>query len=497
MANPITRTPQQGNIISRFFGGMFRRSASPTQTVGTTGTQVVGGFIQENEQNAKLQGMQRHITFSDMLANVSIVGAGVRLYLNLVANAGWTFDAADSEDLTEAEKALATEYATKVEEMSNQMERPWSRVIRRAANYRFHGFSLQEWTAKKRDDGLIGMLDVASRPQVTIEKWDVTDTGQVLGVVQRSPQTHEELPIPRGKLVYMVDDALNDSPEGLGIFRHLAEPAERLQYFQFLEACSFETNLRGIPIVKAPLDDLEADGAKTQAQKLARVQPLIDLIMKRTHNKSQGVFIDSAVYEDADTQRPSSIPKWEVTLLEGPNRGGPDVAAAIERITREMARLMGVEHLLLGGDSRGTQALAKDKSLTFSLIVDSALTELADTFTRDWVRVIFILNGWDEKLMPTLKPDQQTRNVEEVTSALLDLSNSGAMIDQDDPIVDWVRDRFGVPNQLPPEEREEDDSTDGDGTGGGGGGGGGDPAGGDPNETRDVKPDDQNDSASS
>lgn len=485
MANPISRTPNAG-MIDAIFNVITRPSASPTQTLGAHGTQVLGGYVTVNEKNPKLIGHQRYLTYSDMLANVSIVGAGMRLYLNLVSNAGWTFDAADKEDFSEAEKTLAAEYADKCQDMADDMEQPWHRVIRRAAGYRFHGFALQEWTAKQREDGLIGMLDVAARPQVTIQQWEVDKVGTVQGVIQRSPQTQEEIPIPRGKLVYMLDDALSDSPEGLGLFRHMVEPAERLQYFQFLEACSFETNLRGIPIVKAPLGEFDDDDETSVADKQSKLQPFIDFILKKSKGKEQGLVIDSAVYEDTgDAQRPSGQSKWDVSLLDGADDGMTQVAAAIERLNREIARIMGVEMLLLGG-ATGTQALSRDKSLNFSLIVDSSLTEIAETFRRDWIRPIFILNGWDEKLMPKLKPDQQTRNVEEVTNALLDFAQAGATLDVDDPVVNWLRDRLGLPRQLPIEDREVDDETGGDGDPGGGGGDGDR----NPDPKSDVDPDD-------
>jgi len=52
------------------------------------------------------------------------------------------------------------------------MERPWHRVVRRAAMYRVYGYSWQEWIAKKRDDGVIGYLDIEPRTQSTITRWE-------------------------------------------------------------------------------------------------------------------------------------------------------------------------------------------------------------------------------------------------------------------------------------------------------------------------------------
>ena len=119
--------------------------------------------------------------------------------------------------------------------------------------YRFYGFSIQEWTARRRDDGFLTFADIAPRSQRTIERWDVDEAGQVLGALQRSPQTQEEIYLPREKLLYIVDDTLNDSPEGLGLFRHLVAPSRRLKRYEQLEGFGFETDLRGIPIGRSPV----------------------------------------------------------------------------------------------------------------------------------------------------------------------------------------------------------------------------------------------------
>jgi hypothetical protein len=42
-------------------------------------------------------------------------------------------------------------------------------------------------------------------------------TGRLKGVIQESPLTGESLYIPRWKSIYLVDDLLSDSPDGLGL----------------------------------------------------------------------------------------------------------------------------------------------------------------------------------------------------------------------------------------------------------------------------------------
>lgn len=413
----------------------------PTQTVGVGGTAVHSGYVEDPELNPKLRGRERYRTYDQILANVSIVSAGTRFFLGLVGRAAWKFEP--------AEGAGGKEIAEFVEDAAYDMTTPWSRVIRRSAMYRFKGFSVQEWTAKKREDGKIGFLDVEHRPQITIERWELDSSGTVHGVVQRSPQTFEEIYIPRSKLVYVVDDSLTDSPEGLGLFRHCVDAASRLQRFEYLEGISFETDLRGIPIGRAPFALLQKavkDNLLSEADRLKAEQALKAFISGHVKNPELGLLLDSAPYFSQDEgSTPSGSMQWGMELLRG--EGGPQepVGAAIERLNREIARVLGVEGLLLGDSSEGSHALSKDKSANFSMLIDSTLEELSQVFQKDFVETLLELNGIDKKLAPTLKPDKvQFREVEQITGALSELAKAGGVMPPDDPAINEVRDMLGL-----------------------------------------------------
>jgi alkylated DNA nucleotide flippase Atl1 len=417
------------------------------------GTPIYGGFIQENEKNAKLIGREKYRTFSDILANTNIVAAGTRYFLNLVSKATWKIEPAD-------DSARAQELAETLHDMMHDMMTPWHRVVRRTSMYRFYGFSIQEWTAKKRENGIIGMLDVAPRAQITIERWDVDEQGAVFGVIQRAPQTSREIYLPRAKIIYAVDDTLNDSPEGLGLFRHLVEPNNALTRYQQLEGWGFETDLRGIPIGRAPLAELQRlvdEGKISSADKTAIEAPLRDLLQNHIQNPQLALLLDSLPYvTEDDKATPSSTPQWDLSLLKGDPKSLQDIAAAIERLNREMARVLGVEMLLLGTDSRGSHALSRDKTQTFSLMVDSTLQEIEEVMEKDYRDPIWELNGWPDELKPTMKTEPvQYRDIEQVTGALKDLAQAGAVMSPNDPAINEVRDLTGLSHQDPEQLMED------------------------------------------
>lgn len=417
-------------------------TAPPTVSVGVHGQSITQGHVNTNELDAALIGQQKYITYSNMLANAAIVATGVRYFLNLVGKAKWRAEPAD-------DSAEARRLATKVEKMMHGMRTPWHRVVRGAAMFRYYGSAIQEWTVKLDTDGTVVYADIMRRPQATIERWNVEDDGNVTGVVQRSPQTFKEIHIPRSRVLYMVDDALSDSPEGLGLFRHLVEPVKRLRKYLQLEGWGYENDLRGVPIVKAPLMALAravTKGDITQAQSDAITAPLEELIDVHARNPEMGLMIDSQTWQTADeAHRPSGMPQFDVTLLDGGNYSLEEVATAVVRINLEIARLLGIEHLMLGADGSGSLALSKDKSDNFALTVDSTLREIRETFQRDFLTPIWELNGWAEELKPRLQTEQITnRDINRIADALTALAKAGIVLSREDETVNEFLELIGL-----------------------------------------------------
>jgi hypothetical protein len=445
--------------ILNLFSKPTAKPPKPMVSEGSPGVAVFGGYVNEVETNAKVAGHEKWRTYSNLLANTSIVAASVRYFLNLLAKAEWNVQPADD---SEEAKRIAEWFEAAIKDM----ETPWHRVVRRAGLYRYYGFSIQEWTAKRAEDGSIGIKDVESRPQHTIERWAVDESGTVVGVFQRSPQTFEEIPLDRKRLVYLVDDSLTDSPEGMGLFRHVVEAVERLREYEHLEGIGFETDLRGIPIGKAPIQELRKQvqsGAMSNEQMETQLDALREFLRKHKRSANLALMIDSKVYESSgDTRAPSGQPQWGMDLLKAGATSAPELAAAIQRLNREVARILGTENILLGESGAGSLAMAEDKSNQFALIIDSTLKELAEGFNSDLVKPFVVLNGWDPKMAPKLKPQKiQHSSVAEVTQALKDLAAAGAVMGPDDPAINEVRNMLGL-TEIDLEKAAEDAAINAD-----------------------------------
>ena len=437
-------------------GDSFSRTAGPTTTVGTRGVQITHGWIVSEERNRRLTGIEKYRTGSEMLLNSSIVAASMKLYLDLISQAQWVFDGEDQ----------AVERAT-VALMDDPLT-PWHRIVRRAAFYLYWGFSVSEWTMQRRpEDGVLTFQDIAPRAQRTIERWDLVD-GQIEGIVQRDANTYRELYIPRGKCLYVVDDSMDDSPEGLGLFRHLVERWFRLMAYERLEWSNYEDVALGTLIGLGPYAQLEGLVQSTQhpltdAGRRALEAPLqtfLDAKVKGEGRRS-ALALDSSVYEGVtvdNENRPTSARQWGVERVPTETGGLAPIGKGIDRLNMELARVAGTEGLLLGS-GEGSYALSEDKSHTLMLRVDSANREIAQAVKNDLLVPLWAINGWDLATIPEVKVEAvRYRDVEKLAKVLKDLAGAGAMLDPQDPAIDDIRDLAGLSSYEPPEEDDVDAS---------------------------------------
>ena len=430
--------------------------ASPMQELGVGGSQLWGGFLVSKEKNADLVGTQRYATYSGYLASVNIIAASVRMYLGMIAGATWKVEPSNAED------PKSVEMAEQIEELLfDKIKTPWHRIVRRMAMFKLYGFACMEWVAKKMDDGRVGFKDVQTRPQVTIERWFIDPHGEVEGIIQVDPQTGREFPIPRAKLLYCVDDAIDDSPEGFGLFRHLAESSTRLNRYLQLEGYGYESDMRGIPVGRAPLAELDQLVASKKISK-AKAQELLDgmadFLSSHIKNPALGLMIDSTPYRNTGEQRNvSPTPQWDLSLLDGGTYGHTQIHDAIVRTQREIARVMGTEFMMLGENAAGSRSLSNDKTSMFGLMIDDGLTTIRDSVDDDLVEPLMELNGWDLALKPNLKTDTAVfRDPASLTAALRDLAQGGVQYDRQDESVQEILDLLGLTRFAPLEEIDTD-----------------------------------------
>lgn len=421
--------------------GIKKEPVKPMREMGVSGATVVSGWIQDREKNPKLSYLQRNVNFEEMLANISIVGAGVRYFTALAASAKWT--------VTEAEGDTSRQYADFVELAMSEVENPWSDIVSQAVMHKFYGFSVQEWTAKRdKVAGHVIFKSIDKRPQRTIERFDIDKDGGLIGFGQQTPISGEELYIPRAKTFYLVDDLLTDSPAGLGVLRHIFETCERLTNYHDLELQGFQKDLRNLPIARIPYAELNAAvdaGDMTEEKAQAAIRAMENVVKLVRKQPETGFAMDSKTYlSKSDTALNSTnTPQWDLTLLQGESPGLPEVAAAIERLQIEVSRVLGTEAMMLSGG--GSQALSKDKSTNLYLNVNATLENIAHVARKDLLDPLWKLNGFPDDMKPTFKVEEvNSTDAESVAAVMRDMATAGAPIMPDDEVVNDVRAMLGV-----------------------------------------------------
>ena len=174
---------------------------------------------------------------------------------------------------------------------------------------------------------------------------------------------------------------------------------------------------------------------------------MADFIKNYIASPNRGLYLDSIRYASNDDSgsKPTMAKQWEIELLKGSSNSFRENAMAIERVNREMARILGVEQLLLGTGSAGSFALSRDKTSTFFLMVESALTEIRDAVQVDLVETLFKLNGWPEAMTPQVHTDTvRFADVEQITAALRDLAQAGVLADPASEAIGEIYDMFGL-----------------------------------------------------
>lgn len=455
---------------------LFRQKKEFTRD-GVGGAVAVGPYLRTNEKNAKIATIPRRMQhYQEISFNTSIIATGLRYIGALVSSTKWnlhppgTADADHGADdpsnptpkvkdptaLTDKEIAQAKQYASWIEQSWRRMDVPLYKVVRNISSYKWVGFSVQECIARRMEDiapGFIGIGSIESRPQHTFEQWEMEEqSGFVTGWVQRDPITALTFDLPRDKCVYVVDDGLNSQPDGVGVLRHVVELVEQLKRLEQLELWAYETDLRGVPVGRAPtgiLDDMVAKNRLTRADADAKLKGINDFIKGHVLNPELGLLLDSGAYTGQDNVKtPSQMKMWDIELMKGGGVGLADIHAAIDRKQHEIARALGVEQFMLGAGGKGSLALSQDKAMSMVELINAILMEIAWCLDRDYVGNIFDLNGWDRRLMPEMMPDASAlRSVSIIVDALSKMALAGAILDRNDPVINQVRSMLKLVDQ--------------------------------------------------
>lgn len=443
--------------IGKFFGFGGGSTSPPeapnTRPNGSDGVIAYGGYVQNGERNPALQGRQKWVTYANATLDPT-VAIGMRLTSNLL---GGVEMHAEPNERGGKDAQRGADIVTQGL-LTAQMPRPWPAVFAKSATDSLYlGYSLDEWTIKQRDDGMFVFASIDNRPQDTVIRWNKPDERMPWLGVEQQTLSGKTYYIPRNRLYHTVDNMLTNSPEGVGLVRVVVDIVRRVTTLLGIEGSGFETDLRGMPIARAPLAKLAETSGKPLgspgadayvSEKTSYIRGALEN-MVRDPTKLQWLMLDSSAYYGADPNVISAIQKWGVELLRGDGKGLVEIDTAIRRLELQIARVLGVEFVFVGGnDSSGAYAMHADKTSLFTSMLQ-AQAAAAAARAEDLTRPLIALNGLDpETCTPRLIVEPiSTDSVDLITRALANIALAG--LDPRDEAIPVLRKRMRLP--PPPE----------------------------------------------
>ncbi|MEO7094198.1 MAG: hypothetical protein ABI175_13165, partial [Polyangiales bacterium] len=252
----------------------------------------------------------------------------------------------------------------------------WPQIAACAADGRyFEGHAVFATAMGRSSDGLVKYTDIAHRPQSTLLRWlreDPSDeTTPFVAVTQRSTRGHE-IPLPLPDCFYLARKIGTDDPRGRSALDDIAERWDRAVRYEAQEGTELFSSLGGTPIARIPQEELRDDAEKKHgidADKVlsfvrSRTQKILDFVAKRIKNPDvqQWLALSSATYKDPTTAAYSGVKKWDVEIVKGELSGLAEVRTIIRDFDLDMARMLGVEFVLVGGgDTSGTFGMHESK----------------------------------------------------------------------------------------------------------------------------------------
>lgn len=417
---------------------------------GISGVVSFSGVVSSGERSSDMTGSQKWVTYSNSY-NTPVIATGLRYFGNLLAGTSWTVE----ENPAGGRDAIRGKEIIEQGLIHSPMLKPWPQIVRKAAMYRPLGFSLHATAMRRRKDGMIVYAEIEHRPQHTIEKWlrPNNDEGKPFDtVIQRSRQSGKELPIPLDECFYCVDDTLTDNPEGVGLLRHVIEHVRRLGVLEKMEGSALVRDMGGTPVGRAPIAEIIAqlgpDATDTTAKVATAVATLRRVMENRNKTPEEAMYLllDSSTYRNPDGT-PTGVLKWALEIVRSETANMAQADVTIRRVELQIARVLGIEFALMGGDGKGSYAQHEDKTSMFASNLQTTLNELGWSATMQLGRKLVARNGLDpDTACPRLIAEPiSTEAVLTATQALANLNIAGAGLPQEWEGFDVVLSRLRLP----------------------------------------------------
>lgn len=409
-----------------------------TAVMGSTGLKKYSGRVHEEWLN-DLKGTRGIKAYREMADNDPTVGGGLFAVKMLIRQAKWEVVPADESE--EAER-----WAQFLEECMTDMNHTWEDFISEALSMLQYGWSYHEIVYKirsgrtgvketdsKYNDGLFGWRKIPLRGQDTLDKWELTESGDVLGMHQFL-QTGGRAYIPIEKAALFRTETYKNNPQGRSILRNAYKPYYYKTRIENVEAIGIERDLSGIPVIKVPAVVLAGETPEALAARTAYE----DMGTNLKNDEQAYIMLPSDKDNDGNDL-------YSVELLSSSGTKAIDTGEVIKRYDGNILMSIMADFLMLGHGKTGSFALSSDKTDKFIIAIGAWLNSIAATVNRQIVSKLMTLNAVPEEFWPRIKPgDIEKQEVKDTAEAIIDGVANGALT-MDREVENKLRELLGLP----------------------------------------------------
>lgn len=391
--------------------------------------------LRQDEYITELRGTRGIKRLREMRDNDPIIGAILASMDLMIRATKWRVEGPDDESNAFLNDCL-----------HNMQDRTFEEFIADALSFLPYGFSLFEIVYKKRQDGKIGIGKLAPRAQWTIDRFDVTDTGEIKGVYQSAAQKSAYIPftIYNGvaKMLHFRAVSINNEPSGRSILRNAYTSWYAANEIKRIEAIAIERELNGLPIVTVPSEYLSPDATESQKAFINQIKKIARDVKR---NEQGYIVLPSDLYADDDGKLTTKA-MVDFRLIASQGTRDIDTGKTILRLQQDMARSAMADFIMLGANDRGSFALSQSKSQLFLRALEGYADVISGTMNRVLIPSLWKINGFDPAKMPKLARGRVAPvDLEELGNFIQRATMAGAELFPDTVLEDHVRDVAGLP----------------------------------------------------
>ena len=394
--------------------------------VGSTGTEVYGGYFEEEYLDA-LRNNERADIFDKMRRSDPQVMMCLSAVKNPIKSSTPEIHAAGNDFVYKNDARLIEKI------LFESMATPFSRFLSEALTMIEFGFSMFEVTHKnfinqpiydadgnKILDSYTGIKNISFRSPKTIEQWNLDKhTGELLSVEQLAyGDLGRQVTIPAKYLLLFTLNREGSNYEGISALRPCYGNWWRKNNFNKINAIGIEKFAVPTPIATIP----QGRQASTQYTKLITALEKYTTHQSNYLIKPEGFDIDLKT----NTYDPSKV------------------ETSIENEDKRMVKAFLANFLELGMSGSGAYALSNDLSDFFLTGLEFMAEEIADQINKNLIPQLIKMNFGPRDKYPTLKFSGISDKAGKELADILSVLTNAQILTPDDNLEKHLRKRLGV-----------------------------------------------------